>query len=163
MFRSSLGMSRPACALALLGAALVLGLGCSGGKKGGKASGTVSYNNAPVTGGKLMLRPASGEVITIDIDGSGAFSKKDVPPGTYAVSVSTDNVPEAPPVPTPGEVPAEYKDKPLPKPDLPNAPPGVTMQKRVHIPAKYKDPSKSGLTWEIGKGDNKKDFTLTDD
>ena len=32
----------------------------------------------------------------------------------------------------------------------------------MDIPAKYKDPKTSGLTWDVKAGKNTKDFDLTD-
>jgi hypothetical protein len=48
----------------------------------------------------------------------------------------------------------------------PMIPPGGTDMSKVTpyvpIPAKYKDPKTSGLTWDVKGGNNPKDFVLTD-
>jgi hypothetical protein len=162
MFRSSLGLFRGVALVGLLAGAVLLA-GCSGGKKGSKVSGTVTYNNAPVTGGKLILTPTSGSAITLEINGLGEFKGQDVPVGTYKVSITTKFVQDmtgggAPVMPA-DQVPKDFKSK-MPKDNAP--PPGPAVLKKVEIPAKYEDPNTSGETWEIKKGENKREFALKD-
>ena len=101
--------------------------------------GQSHLQGAPVPSGTLNLYPASGPPFPISLKPDGTFSVSDVPIGQVGVAIDT------------------------PPPMIPPA--GTDMSKvtpHVAIPAKYKDPKTSGLTWEIKGGKNTKDFELTD-
>ena len=123
----------------------------------GKAvvTGHVIYHNAPVTGGNVLLYAEGNSApFPIYIKADGSFNVSDTPTGPMRVAIETDSVP------APGD-------------NLPPQPPGGPpssgqinagdMPKKIPIPPKYKDPLSSGLTWEIKRGRNNRDFTLADD
>ena len=145
--------------LTALGACLILGVlvGCGDGNKA-TVSGKVTYKGAPVTGGTLTLYPSSGTPYPVNINANGAFNVSDVPVGQMGVAVSTDNVPttqgyQMPPGVTP---PKDMATPEAPKIDMSN------QEKKVIIPAKYRDPKTSGFTWDVKGGKNTRDFDLTD-
>ena len=113
-------------------------LGCSGSTKTA-VSGTVSYKNAPVTGGSITLTPraAGASTYSIFIKADGTFLTNEIPPGQYQVAVSTDNVAAA--VAPPG-----VKDYPLPG--------GGDTPKKVTIPDNFKSAATSGITWNVQSG-----------
>ncbi len=140
-----------AVAAGLLPAALA---GCVDDRKA-VVTGHVSYHSAPVTGGNILLYTEGNSApFPVYIKADGSFNVSDAPTGLMRVAIETDSAPAA--------------DAPLPP-----QPPGVApdpgridagdMPKKVPIPAKYKDPSSSGLTWEIKPGRNVRDFPLIDD
>lgn len=130
--------------------------GCGGDSGKATISGKVTYKGAPVTGGTLTLYAESGTPYPVNINPNGTFNVSDVPTGQRTVSISTDNVQTnqgytMPPGVTPP------KDSPAP-PQIDTS----TLPKKVDIPAKYKDPKTSGLTWDIKGGKQSKDFDLAD-
>ena len=126
-------------------------------------TGKVTYHNAPVTGGNLLLyAEGNASPFPVYIRADGAFNVSGAPSGPMRVAIETDSVPPAeatlPPEPPGGvPVPPNGKGPETGKIDLSN------MPKKVPIPPKYKDPNSSGLTWEIKPGKNSRDFPLTDD
>lgn len=152
-----------ACALVGLPLALFLLSGCSGGSKAATVSGKVMYKGQPVTGGTLTLYPTDGKGgnSLIPIKPDGTFSTTDVPPGAKQVSIETESIKGAPTggynqKPPPGAKPPDGAAPKMPDIDTSNQP------KYVKIPKKYDNPKTSGLTWDIGKSKNTKDFDLTD-
>jgi hypothetical protein len=130
----------------------------------GVVSGKVTYNGTPLTGGNLTLHPVKGGPdFPITITNEGTFSSSGVPDGEMLVAIETESLNgrgavgmdgSRMPKPPPGKVGAnEVKN---PHIDMSNQP------KYMRIPQKYKDVKSSGLPWTITKGDNKKDFALTD-
>jgi hypothetical protein len=151
---------------------LVSVLGC-GGVKTAKVHGKVLYKNQPVTGGKLTfyladdtkVNPASGF-----INEDGTFSIDKVPVGKVKASVDTNGLKEGggagrtggpnkqnQMIP-PGGITEEMKRKMEEK----NVGIGGQALKLsgiyVAIPAKFTDPEKSGLSYDIKSGDN--DITI---
>jgi len=159
---------------AVLAASLALTAlaGCGDSSKA-TVSGKVTYKGAPVTGGTLTLHPASGADFPIVIKADGSFYVTDAPIGQMAVAIETDSVPSntmppgmTPPkdTPVPGQTASLPKDMPPPKDYSPAKPSDTSAGlKKVAIPSKYKDPTTSGLTWDIKGGSNAaKEFDLTD-
>jgi hypothetical protein len=133
-------------------------MGCGGGNPKAALKGTVTYKGAPVTGGTLMLYPASGAPFSISLKTDGSFQVDDAPVGPMKVTVETDSVSHAAPggMPPGMAMPKDSKPPPdMPKPDATNQP------KKVVIPAKYNKAETSGLTWDT-KAEKTKTFDLTD-
>jgi hypothetical protein len=113
-------------------AALAAVLGCgSSGPPTGKVSGTVLLKGKPLTRGTvnfLMKEKGIGAEAPIDATGKYAFATPLVA-GTYAVSVT-------PPPPEP-------------------VPPGTRPAKTApEIPAKFREPTSSGLSFTVKGGQN---------
>jgi len=130
------------------------------GSAPGVVSGKVTYNGTSVTGGNLTLHPVKGGPdIPIIISNEGTFTSSGIPEGEMQVSIETESL----------------KGKRAPGYDMskgPKPPPGVEVKvpegdqskqpTYMKIPAKYANVKTSGLTWTITKGDNPRDFELTD-
>ena len=121
----------------LAAAALALAVGCGSGKPTGKVSGTVLLQGKPLTRGTvnfLMKEKGIGAEAPIDATGKYAFATP-LEAGTYAVSVT-------PPPPEP-------------------VPPGTRPAKvAAEIPAKFREPTSSGLTFTVKSGANTYDIVL---
>ncbi|HZT82971.1 MAG TPA: hypothetical protein VFA26_22265 [Gemmataceae bacterium] len=119
-------------------------------------SGSVKYKGQPVTGGTLTLHPADGKgaPTTVNITPAGTFVATGVSPGKMKVTVETESVKGM----SGGyKVPKDMsKDNKVPQFDTSN------MPVYVPIPKKYASAQTTPLTWDIGKGNNKQDFELTD-
>jgi hypothetical protein len=120
----------------------------------------VTYNGTSLTGGKIILHPVKGGPdFPITITNEGTFSSSGVPEGEMQVSIETEFLK--------GKRGPVYDMSKGPKP-----PPGVEVNvpegdqskqpTYMKIPSKYADAKKSGLTWTITKGNNDKNFELTD-
>ena len=140
----SLWATRSVAAVAVA-ATLAALTGCQDSTKS-TVSGKVTYKGAPVTGGIITLKPktATGAAPGIPIKADGTFIGTDIPPGDYDVAVSTDNVAAAPP-------PGGTGSSPTPA----GASGGGT---KVDIPAKFKDPTTSKITWTVKSG--KQDLSI---
>jgi hypothetical protein len=141
---------------------VMAGCGPTGGNPG-VVSGTVTYNGKPVTGGNLTLHPVKGGPdLPIPIDREGKFSSSGVPEGEMQVSIETESLKNKAAVPP--DPPKDMKLPPGVKPEDIKKP-DIDMSNRptyMKIPRKYADAKTSGLTWTLTKGDNKKDFDLSD-
>ena len=134
------GMTRSlASAAACLALAGLIGCGGSASDKA-TISGKVTYNGKPVTGGTLTLYSSTGAPYPVSIKEDGTFNVSGAPIGQMGVGIDTGPARVAPPAGS----------------TAPQGPP------HVDIPAKYKDPKTSGLTWDVKAGKNTKDFDLTD-
>jgi hypothetical protein len=123
---------------AVLLAVLLLIAGCGGTPKG-EISGTVKYDGALVEKGQISFYP---------IDGEGQTAGGPITDGHY--SVSNLSVGKMRVVITWFKTGGDLKRE------------GPTAQKITQlIPAKYSDPDKSELQYEVTKGANQKDFDLT--
>lgn len=136
---------------------ILLLIGCSEKETTGRvqATGSVNYKGQPVEGASVILSPEGGATpaATGKTDGSGQFTLSTsagdgVVPGKYKVMVSktettTEEIPES-------------------DPRYGSVTPKTTV--KDHLPAKYKDPAKSGLTVEIRDGEDNvlPPFELTD-
>jgi hypothetical protein len=123
--------------------------GCSGtddqGPKRVAATGTVNYKGQPVEGASVVMTPDSGTSAAMGkTDASGQFklgtkeAGDGAVPGKYKVMISktettTEEIPET-------------------DPRYGTVTPKTTVKE--HLPAKYKDPKKSGLTVEIKDGED---------
>ncbi len=138
----SLWATRSVAAVAVA-AALAALAGCQDSTKS-TVSGKVTYKGAPVTGGMITLKPktASGAAPSFQIKPDGTFIGTDIPPGDYDVAVTTDTVPTGPP--------AGGTGSPVPT--------GAEFGKKVNIPANFKDPTTSKITWTVKSG--KQDLSI---
>jgi hypothetical protein len=126
---------------ALLGLAL-LAAGCAPGT--GDVSGKVTYKGQPLAGATITFYDASNNSPSCPIDDEGNYKVQKLAVGKARVVILT-------PLPivfkgvqgTGGE--KLGGDKKTPK-----------------IPAKYSDPEKSGLTYEVKGGSQTKDFAIAD-
>jgi len=141
--------------LAWLASAMLV-VGCSGRSDRpplGHVRGTVTYQGKPLATGSLVFevpgaRQAQGKIVDGKITEAGAYAADDgVPLGTARIAVfaTEANQPSKMQLPTkrpanPGEAMSSGMGK---------TPVGKSL-----IPAKYNDPSTSGLTWKIEAGEN---------
>lgn len=153
---------------------LVVAAGCG---KGGSSqaparlSGKVTYKNAPLPGGTLVLISKSGTgVYSTQIGADGTYSITNVGEGDMDVTVETESLNPKKKVPEykgqssgPKGRPA-FKDKPAQASPMPQGAGdgGGTAGTYVRIPPKYADRVTSGLTVTLSAGSNSKDFELTD-
>jgi hypothetical protein len=166
----------------------VLVLGCAPVNPNAPAHvhGSVTYNGQPVTGGTITLYSEDAGLYTIPIRQDGTFSESDLPKGTMKVTIETESVNTTRPVPQYGA--GRREAKAAPKGGSPGqaaagpaaAQVGVrqrsggmgsplpTNVEHVHpgayvkIPRKYSDVRASGLTVTLERGNQQKDFNLTD-
>jgi hypothetical protein len=142
--------------LAAVGACFALAalVGCGGDSTKASIKGKVTYKDAAVTGGTLMLYPASGAPFSISIKADGSFEVGDAPLGPMKVTVETDSVADTSrPINMP--LPRDTKMPEMTKQDTTNQP------KKVPIPAKYAKEATTPLTWDT-KTEKNKTFELTD-
>lgn len=140
-------MARQKC---LIGTACALALvaGCGGGAKTPETivRGQILYRGEPVAGGLIVFAPnadrgSDGPVVTAVLQDDGSFTLtapdgKPVPPGWYRIAVA----------PKAGTVDLPTAERPYPG-----------------LPAKYRNPSRSGLEREVKAGtDNVVCFDLDD-
>jgi hypothetical protein len=148
--------------LLTLGLSITVLVGCGGKKPTNQASvkGTVTYKNAPVTGGMIMVIPAgtSGTGTPVAIKPDGSFQGIGLPVGNVLVTVDTSNLKNKPSLPQP---PPGMK----PPPGVNQADINVNMPDfgtYVEIPAKYAKKETSGITWDLQPGTQEKPITLAD-
>jgi hypothetical protein len=121
---------------------LVFLSGCSGGV--GTVVGEVKYNGQPLPNGRITFVCSGGSKPALSVDiVDGRYEIANVPAGPVEVTIETfnlrsDPVPGGPP---PAPVPKGYK--------------------YVKIPARYGSAKDSGLSFEVVRGDQTKDFNLT--
>lgn len=156
------------CSLFLLASLL---LGCGSKKAVGSVRGKIVYNSVPVGGGTISFHPANGKAVKTFIEPDGGYTVDGIPPGDVTVVIETESAGEIirkranlPPMPK----------KELPKFDPSKAPPGmkppeeqpeqaaIPMPTYVPIPARYGKVDTSPEKFKVVKGDQKKDFTLTE-
>jgi hypothetical protein len=118
--------------LALAASALLLA-GCAGK---GQVSGKVKYKGEPLPGGTITFYDRTNHTFASAIGKDGTYSVEQVASGPVKVTVLTPM-----PIYMVGE-----KPPPGPKPPT--------------LPAKYADPEKSGLGWEVQSGPQTRDFNL---
>lgn len=119
--------------------------GCGAKTKNAVLSGKVTFKNAPVTGGTIVLHPqGNAPPVQGTIDTDGKFSFGGVPKGTYTITFDTEGVRKS--------LAAVQGMK--------QKPPGYEGRAYVHLPAKYTNPKLSKLTWDIHQGQESKDFDL---
>jgi hypothetical protein len=118
--------------LALLAPALLLA-GCAGQ---GQVSGKVQYKGKPLPAGTITFYDRKNNAVSSAIGPDGGYSVEKVAAGPVKITVMTPMA-----IFMPG-------DKPPPGPPPPT------------LPAKYADPEKSGLNWEVKPGTQTHDFNL---
>jgi|SRR5262245_30085030 len=168
----------------LLALPLVCGLlllaGCKRGNPHAPArvTGKVTYKSAPVPGGTITFHAPDGTQYPTNIGPDGSYGVE-LPAGDLLVSVETESLNPDRKIPTydektsgsAGPMAKMYgkksggggsgKNKAMGSP----APEGASMSssdRYVKIPPRYSDKQKSGLNVLLSKGDQKKDFDLTD-
>ena len=129
-------LSRPRCAAGLLLLLLVCA-GCGGGDSRPRVRGKVTFGGEPV----------ANQTLTLYSEGApGEFSAQKIPlqpDGTFS-----------------GEVPARGTSKVTIEESLAVQEGQKPADKGRSIPAKYRSPATSELSWTIGDGDNYKEFPL---
>lgn len=124
--------------------------------KGEMLSGKVTYKGAPVTGGKIKLFEEHGRDFEIHIRRDGTYKFLYLPVGDMKVTIETES--------TKGEM-AKYEElakKIDPGRDVPPLPPIDSVPIYVKIPEKYGKVETSGLSMNVKKGENIRDFELKD-
>lgn len=137
----------PRCiALTLLGIALALTMGC-GDKGSGVISGKVTVDGKPVTHGSIVFMSQVGkkDAFTAGII-EGEYTTEPIPVGATKIYIVSREVP-------PGGPGGGGND--LQK-SAPKASPKVVI-----VPDKYGSAETSGLTYDVIKGEQKKDFELS--
>src|SRR5262245_31768086 len=142
-----------------------------------RISGKVTYAGAPIPGGTVIFHTADGGSIPANIAADGSYGTE-LGVGEVIVTIETESVNPARKVPTYDERTAgggsalakmygksggggtgSSKNKAGNSMPETSAPP---VNNYVKIPPRYADKNKSGLTLTLVKGDQKKDFDLTD-
>ncbi len=137
LFAGSLALS--------LAAASLCGCG-SGSGKGATVSGKVTYLGKEVTGGTIKFHPSGGGApLQAAINRDGTYSFVNAPVGQVKVTVETESI--KPPANLPPEAKA-YAEKNPKSPVY------------VPVPLTYADVAKTSLSYDVVKGENKKDFDL---
>lgn len=133
------------CSLAL---AVAVAVGC-GGSKGSKdsVSGKVTSNNQPVSG-LIEFTFSDGKMLASPLAPDGGYSIPAPPKGDAKVAVKGLGAPPGPGIKAGAEMPKGV--------DMPGGVGGG-----VQPPAKYGNPTTSGLTYTVKGGEEKKDFDLT--
>jgi hypothetical protein len=138
------------CVVALVLCPLLAG--CPDRPALGKLRGTVKLDNRPLARATLTFeatgaRPATATVVNGEIVEATTYDTGDgVPVGQHRVAVDATEEAGASGAANPGDA---------------KAPGANYMVGRSLIPARYNDPSTSGLTADIKKGDNWVEFNLT--
>ncbi|HEY1191646.1 MAG TPA: hypothetical protein VGE74_28695 [Gemmata sp.] len=111
-------------------AATVAG-GCSGDKPSGSVSGVVKYKGSPLAAGEVNFISKTGAAASAKIDANGQFKVANpMPVGEYRA----------------------YVAPPIPEPQAPGT--KVTAAPKFELPAKFRDPSSSGVVVEVKSGTN---------
>lgn len=137
--------------LVVLGAVLCASasMGC-GGKKP-TVSGTVSYKGEKLGNGNVTFIGADNKAAVSPINADGTYRVNDAPVGAVKITVETAPIPEQSSSPM---------MKGVDMPDMKGK--SSNVGKYVKIPARYKDPAQSGLTYQVKSGAQKHDIKLDD-
>lgn len=137
--------------------------GCKGSSQG-TVSGTVSYKGQPVKGGTVSIIPSKGGALTSPIKEDGSYTISKVPVGPAKIAVETASM-----RPPPKGAKARGPYAKMPKDAIP---PGVDPSKvpgaqhhndasrYVPIPPQYSDPQKSGLSYDVARGNQQHPIDL---
>jgi hypothetical protein len=136
-------------ALSLL--ALLVLLGAAGCSSNGSVTGKVTYKGAPLGSGTVVFIGPKASA-TADLDAEGNYTILKAPLGAVRVTVET--------MPPPSGSGGGGKDKPVAMAMDASGGPSTPQGKYVPIPAKYKDPSTSGLTYTVVSGKQTHDIPL---
>jgi hypothetical protein len=150
---------------------LAAAVGCSSGNSNfpAKVSGKITYQGQPVTAGMVTFHSKNNEVYSSSLAPDGTYTMANLPVGEMTVCVETESF-------NPNKKTPEYKGGKGPgQSGAPSVAPkkGSTSSpvpsgagqgggSYVKIPAKYADRSGSPLRATLEKGNNTKDFELTD-
>lgn len=143
--RSAPSIGRTSCRVGLSFLLLVLA-GCLGGKKTAIVHGKVTVDKRPMTGGTIVFMSADGkrtgstQINSVD----GTYRIANAPVGSVQITVESIPTTMLPVGPAPKGLPA-MRDPNNPDEPATNTAPG----KFVQLPARYKDPKASGLTYEV--------------
>jgi hypothetical protein len=154
----------PATGALLLSA--VFFTGCSGSATSNSISGKITFKDGkPLRGGFLMLNYADQkQPVRTMINPNGSFRANNVPTGKATVTIDNSELEKQDAMmkqfqkkgPPPGvKLPPNVKT-----PEQMQAELGGAMPAYDPIPAKYRDPKTSDLTWDITSGTNTKDFII---
>lgn len=133
--------------VALVGLLLAIA-GC--GEGAASVSGKVTYNGTPVSGGTITFHGTDGKVDGTWIDPDGKYIVTRAPVGEVKVTVEVGRAGAPPKMPKSKDVPGHPGDKGG----------GTATGKPMVIPAKYKDPAQSGLTYTLKSGSQVIDIDL---
>jgi len=127
--------------------------GCGGGGVGGVSGEVKLRNGEALPYGDIAFLSQVGEkkVVNGKVQ-DGRYSVNDVPAGPVKITVQTS------PPPKPAHLPAHIK--PIEGPDGDGSQ-STPAGKYRPIPQKYASPDSSGLTYEVKRGDQTHDITLT--
>jgi hypothetical protein len=136
----------------LVGPVILLSLGCGGGPKG-DVSGKVTYLGKPLPGGAVTFFGAENRVVgSSSVSAEGDYSMVKVPAGPVKITVTVMDVPvqfSKDKGNIAGKVPSPPEGA---NPELPKWKPQQRSPNPVSIPAKYKMPDQSGLTYTVQPG-----------
>src|SRR5262249_17643813 len=110
-------------------------VGCGGSNKA-TVPGNVTHPGAPPPRGPLVLSAPAGRSAVVYIKPDGTFDMSDVPVGQMNVAINTNNAGGRP---VPGGSTQTYASAP---------------HVSAAIPQRYRNPSSSGLTWDVKPGVN---------
>ena len=146
-----------------LGAAFLFLTGC--GPAQGSLSGKVTFDGAPLTGGRVdFYNKSGGQSSTVEIAEDGSYSIPVLFAAEYDVTVTTDYLKGTSgprlggtgrPGGAKGGIPKDNKEAPqhvMPEGYVASMP-GDSAKRYVKIPAKYGEPGESGLVFDF-KGGN---------
>lgn len=125
--------------------------GCSGKAPLAKVKGTVTLNGQPLAKGTIIFetpgqRPATGRIENGEIVEVTCYATGDgVPVGSHKVAIAATEEAASAVVENPGQA---------------KAPGANYMSGKSLIPTRYNDPTTSGLTAEIKRGENVLEFKL---
>jgi hypothetical protein len=137
--------------------ALLCGCGGRGASPSAKVFGQVTFKGKPVGGGTITFYPESGGQYQGIIDAEGAYSALDLPTGDAAVTIETESVKAVHATPAGMEQGHKRVNSPLVSEEA-----APTAGAYVKLPAKYANPKLSGLSIQLNRGRQTKDFELTD-
>jgi hypothetical protein len=124
--------------------ALLLCLGCGGPK--GDVSGKVTFRGKPLPAGSVTFFSSEGQVVgSSQISHEGDYAMTRLPAGPVKISVTaplTIPNPAAPPPPKGGKK----------KKDIKGLSEEMRSNIRLDVPAKYRMPDQSGLTYTVQPG-----------
>jgi hypothetical protein len=134
---------------------LILLCGCGKSKsKKGELTGTVTYQNNPLTAGTVTIHTDQG-IFTCPLSEEGKFTATDLPPGDWPVTVETESA-------NPKKKLPQYKDRAPPIAAPPKDLGGPRGGEYRKIPKKYSDKKTSKLTVTVGEGKKEDTFELKD-
>ncbi len=155
--------------LLLLPVCLVLVIGCKGSKNPtSSVSGKVTYKGQPVSAGTITFNLKEGGNYGASLKADGSYTVTGMPAEEMIVTIETESAnpkqPKAsygPPMQKGKEDPSNAYSKMMKQKGF-GADAAPESGPYVPIPKKYADKEKSPLKVKLDRGDNKKDFDLTD-